>query len=158
MTSRAPDGVITVRTRVLFAIAALVAFSAVAYFSFRGGDQTPPPRVLVAEAPVQAAPETPIAEPSPTPPAPPPEPNSAIPYRDLTKTAATRNEVIYTVSAMGEPMEVHPDGTVVIHNHKKVFTFADGRQEVRYARITAKPGWIPLSGLQIPAEDATASK
>jgi hypothetical protein len=149
------------RSRVLFAIAALVAVSAVAYLSFRGADDTPRPRTLVAEAPVQAAPEAPLpaAPPAPAPAAPPAEPTSAIPYKDLTRTAATRNEVIYTVSAMGEPMEVHPDGTVVIHNHKKVFTFADGRQEVRYARITAKPGWIPLSGLKIPGEDAaTASK
>ena len=55
-------------------------------------------------------------------------------------------------------MEVHPDGTVVIHDHRKVFTFADGRQEVRYARITAKPSWIPLSGVRMPEEDLSPPK
>ena len=157
MTSRVPDGSMNVRTRVLFAIAALVALSGVAWLSFRGGDETAPPRVLVAAAPVQAAPEAPLAEPSPAPVA-EPEPTTAIPYKDLTKAAATRNEVIYTTSAMGEPMEVHPDGVVVIYNHRKVFTFADGRQEVRYAKVTAKPGWIPLSGLKTPAGDDPPSK
>jgi hypothetical protein len=86
------------------------------------------------------------------------QPTVAIPWNELTRVAAARNEIIYTTSKMGEPMEVHPDGTVVIHDHRKVFTFADGRQEVRYARITAKPSWIPLSGVRMPEEDLSPPK
>jgi hypothetical protein len=140
------------QARIAFGIAALGVLSVIAYFSFRPETAAPAPSAAaVSEPEPVAAASMPASAPSP--PAPPGLPDY-VPYAQLTRTAADQNRVIYTTSAMGEPMEVHPDGTVVIHNHRKVFTYADGHQEVRFARITAKPTWIPLSGLKIPAEDA----
>jgi hypothetical protein len=151
------DAAMSLRGRVAFGLVAVGVLAVVSSFCLREAEQAvlvPPPAALAAApGPVAAAaPDAVAVAPAQR------EPSSAVPWNDLTRTAATRNEVIYTTSKMGEPMEVHPDGTVVIHNHRKVFTYADGRQEVRYARITAKPSFIPLSGIQIPKEDQEAPK
>jgi hypothetical protein len=147
----------SLQTRIFFAISAVAVLSAVGWLAFRG-DEAPLP-TLAAAIPAPLSEPAPAPQPA-MPAAPPPrcEPTAGIPYSELTRVANARSEVIYTTSAMGEPMEVHPDGTVVIHNHRKVFTYADGRQEVRYARITAKPSFIPLSGIRVPEEDVAASK
>ena len=79
-----------------------------------------------------------------------------IPYDKLTTVARNENRVIYTTSWMGEPMEVHPDGLVVIYNHRQVLRFADGREEVRYVTVRGRPQLSPAPPVLI--EDETVLK
>jgi hypothetical protein len=84
------------------------------------------------------------------------EPSRQIPYDQLTTVARSENRVIYTTSWMGEPMEVHPDGLVVIYNHRQVLKFADGREEVRYITVRGRPQLSPAPPVLL--EDETAPK
>src|SRR5436190_398795 len=58
-----------------------------------------------------------------------------IPLNQLTRVAKEENRIIYTTSALGEPLEIHPDGSQVIHGHRQVLKFADGHEEVRFTTI-----------------------
>jgi hypothetical protein len=140
--------------RVLCAVAAAAGLAAISYYCFRGRAAI---EAIAATSPQveQRAPAVAASDPTVAPA--PPEAPPYIPYDQIPTVAAAENRVIHTTSAMGEPMEVYPDGTVIIHDHREVFTYADGRQEVRYARITAKPVSVPRAGVVIPPGD-TPSK
>src|SRR4249919_1649334 len=127
--------------RIGFAVLALAVLSAVAWLSFHQDPAaaSPPPAAaspdtaastpLIAEA-VTSTPSSRVST---------AELPRQIPYDKLTTVARDENRVIYTTSYMGEPMEVHPDGLVVIYNHRQVFKYADGREEVRYVTVRGRP-------------------
>ena len=66
-------------------------------------------------------------------------PASQIPYDKLTIEAKLQNKVIYTMSSLNEPMEVHPDGLVIIREHKMRVRYGDGREETRFVTLRARP-------------------
>ena len=143
--------------RIGFGVLALAVLSGVAWLSFHE-DATPRPMPVVA-SPVSAAPAPLVAEAITS--APSTRVSSAelprqIPYDKLTTVARDENRVIYTTSYMGEPMEVHPDGLVVIYNHRQVLKFADGREEVRYITVRGRPKLSP--GPPVLLEDETQPK
>jgi hypothetical protein len=142
--------------RIGFGVLALAVLSGVAWLSFRQDAAASPPPA--AASPVSTVPMPLIAEAVTS--APSSRVSSAelprqIPYDQLTTVARDENRVIYTTSWMGEPMEVHPDGLVVIYNHRQVLKFADGREEVRYITVRGRP---KLSGAPVLIEDETQPK
>ncbi len=143
--------------RIGFGVLALAVLSGVAWLSFHeDAAASPPPAAaspdttvqmpLIAEA-VTSAPSSRVSS---------AELPRQIPYDQLTTVARNENRVIYTTSWMGEPMEVHPDGQVVIYNHRQVLRFADGREEVRYITVRGRPQLSPAPPVLI--EDETVPK
>jgi hypothetical protein len=120
-----------------FGVVALAALAGVAWLSFSDHAAEAPraPAALPSEAPETVLP----AEVASAPTTQKLTPVSEIPYDKLTTYAKAENRVIYTTSSLGEPMEVHPDGLVVIYNHRTVIRYGDGREEVRYVTMRARP-------------------
>lgn len=120
--------------RIVFGVIALAILAGMACVCFN--------QDAVAIRPVAAAP-TPDEVPSRRPVAPvaakvlPAEP--PMPFDMLPTVANRENRIIYTTSSLGEPMEVHPDGLVVIRDHRTVLRYGDGREEVRFITMRARP-------------------
>jgi hypothetical protein len=143
--------------RIGFGVLALAVLSGVAWLSFHQDTAASPPPAAASPA-VSTVPMPLIAEAvtsAPSSRGSSAEPSRQIPYDQLTTVARDENRVIYTTSWMGEPMEVHPDGLVVIYNHRQVLKFADGREEVRYITVRGRPKLAPAP---ILLEDETAPK
>jgi len=144
--------------RIGFGVLALAVLSGVAWLSFHENPAAVRPTPAAAVSPdsvqmpliAEATTSAPSSRASST------EPSRQIPYDQLTTVARNENRVIYTTSWMGEPMEVHPDGKVVIYNHRQVLKFADGREEVRYITVRGRPQLSPAPPVLL--EDETAPK
>lgn len=131
--------------RVAFAVAAIAVLSGVAWLSFQHEDAaavvkpaaapTPPPTQMEVEAVPASGPSSRVTAAE--------LPPSQIPYDKLTLEAKLQNRVIYTMSSLNEPMEVHPDGLVVIREHKMTLKYGDGREEVRFVTLRARPKLAP---------------
>jgi hypothetical protein len=141
--------------RVAFAVVAIAVLSGVAWLSFQHDEPAagPMPAAVPAPMEVEAVPASgpasrvTAAE----------LPASQIPYDKLTLEAKLQNKVIYTMSSLNEPMEVHPDGLVVIREHKMQVRYGDGREETRYVTLRARPKLIaaPLVDTDVNGEGAT---
>jgi hypothetical protein len=142
--------------RIGFAVLAIAVLSGVAWLSFKQEDAAVGPKPTA----VPAAPAVPEPAPASVPstrvsanelPAP-------IPYDKLTTVSKNENRIIYTTSNLGEPMEVHPDGLVVIHNHRQVIRYANGREEVKFVTLRARPKLVSPPVLVDDSEKPTDPK
>jgi hypothetical protein len=124
--------------RVAFAVVAIAVLSGVAWLSFQHEEPAagpvpaavPAPPPLEVEAVPTSGPATRVTA-AELPP--------QIAYDKLTLEAKLQNRVIYTMSSLNEPMEVHPDGLVIIREHKMKLRYGDGREETRYVTLRARP-------------------
>jgi hypothetical protein len=142
--------------RVAFVVLAVAVLAGVAWLSFQQEEPAavvkpaaaPRPTPLIVEA-VTSGPTSRIT---------PSELPAHIPYDKITSYARDQNKIIYTMSSLNEPMEVHPDGLVIIRDHRMVVRYGDGREETRFVTLRARPKLSPPAVLADDLEPATTPR
>jgi hypothetical protein len=132
----------TPAARIAFGVIAFAILSGLVWLCVK--EDAAAAKLVAAAPPVSEPAQAPLAQsnaqtPSPAPASRKTDLPAPIPIGKLTQVAKDENRIIYTTNALGEPLEIHPDGSQVIHGHRQVLKFADGREEVRFTTIRMAP-------------------